>query len=1000
MTRAMNSRKPQQSRWWLGRPWTVSLAIVGSLILFYSVRSALLPESLTEEEISEELKQAAVSLQRQDLPRAKSVLDRISRSRSVSPDKLLKCAQLAVEVDEPQLANRFLENLGHSNRFHAESQYLRGVVAIRANLARSAERWWRAAVVTQPGFTPGWERLCQLYMTQLRGDDVRWSLAGLARCRRLTLDELVVLSTPFEPYYSADERLPVVQKYVEADHEDQISLAAMVRYELMNDRIDEALAALNSNPRDQESEVVASVRFDAEIRKGITPGRPENIAQSLNQIPVSTLRRQGLVAWNEGDWSTAAWCFRRYVSINRSDTEGLYKLGQSFERLQFTAAAEAALRLVKQNEELNNVVYRVRRTTHLPAAKLAPLICDIAIRLNQLGRDDEASLWLGYVAERIPDDLSWREAAATISRSQSAKSSQRRLDWDAIESVTIREPLFHQKVGSEKESDALLVAERRALFFDCQAEATVDFEFAAGGIGKKWLLETLGGGVAAFDYDGDGWPDLYFCQGGSLIEGTFSTTPDSPTDRLFRNLGNGRFQDVTAQSGLGDRNYSQGCAAGDFDNDGDADLFVANFGANAFYRNNGDGRFTEITTEAGLSGQRWHTSAAFADLDNDGDLDLFIATYVGEAFKVCRRPPNNIYSSCSPANYPAEFDVLLWNRGDGTFEDVSAKTGIQVPDGKGLGVLVADFNNDHRPDIYVTNDGTPNFLFQNEGNDAEGHPIFSEIGMRSGCALSGQGAAQAGMGIACDDFDDNGFLDLFTTNFFNECTTLYLNQGAGLFVDATRESGLIEPTRKKLGFGAQCIDFDLSSHPGVFVANGHIDDFGDRNEPWKMRPQLFATDGHGHFREMSQRAGPFFEREQLGRAAVRVDFNRDLKPDLIVSHLDRTAAILRNDLSTNVKSIAIDFVGTTSNRDGRGCRVIVTNGSRRRVYELVSGDGFLACNERRMIIGLGENFSEADLTVEWPSGLIEKIENLQENTAILLIEGRKSVRSHACKIQD
>lgn len=939
---------------------------------------------LTDAEINQEVKAAKQSLSQRDLSAVKTSLNRICRSSDLGADILLKCAQLAVEADEHGLADQFLLRLDSTGRFESESQFLRGAMKMKADLAGSAEKFWRAAVAKRSSFAVGWESLSQLYMTQIRPEDLKWALDGLSRCRRLTIDELVVMTAPFEPYYSADERLPIVDAYLKADPDDAYSLAAVARYLLMKDQATEALQRLEQHPQSASNDAVQAVRLDAELQKGVVPSQVALFEQPDPQP--GTIWCRGMIAWSRGDWNVAAIELRRYASVRPWDTEVLYKLGQSLERLQQKPAAEAAFRMVKRNEELNNLAFRIRKTTHLPILKLAPLIYDVSIKLGELGRYDDALLWLQFVAEKNPQAPGLNEAIATIVELRQSKVSVAGKDWSVVGDISLDNRAAQQVQAGPRSTDSADSPKGTALFTDCHAEVGIEFDYVSGSVGKKWLIETLGGGVAVLDFDNDGWPDLYFCQGGHLIEGQLKTQPDSPTDRLYRNLGNGRFQDVTSMAGLGDRNYSQGCAVGDFDNDGDSDLLVTNFGSNILYCNNGDGTFDEITATAGLSGERWHTSAAFSDLDGDGDLDLFIATYVKEAYKVCRRPDNS-YSSCSPSNYPAELDVLYCNQGDGTFTDISEKSGIRVENGKGLGVVIADLNNDLRPDIYVTNDGTPNFLFQNEGNDAEGYPVFSEIGVRAGCALSGNGLAQAGMGIACDDFDEDGSLDLLTTNFFNECSTLYLNQGAGLFVDATLQAGLVEPTRKKLGFGAQPIDFDLSSHSGVFVANGHIDDFGDRNEPWKMRPQLFASNGRGQFAEISQSSGQFFHREQLGRAVAKVDFNRDRKPDLVVGHLDRPVAILRNDRSGFMNSISVDLVGTRSNRDGRGCRIYVLMGDRTRMYEHTSGDGFLACNEGRMILGLGDDPSDYALRIEWPSGLTENYPDLPKNCTLTIIEG-------------
>jgi hypothetical protein len=459
---------------------------------------------------------------------------------------------------------------------------------------------------------------------------------------------------------------------------------------------------------------------------------------------------------------------------------------------------------------------------------------------------------------------------------------------------------------------------------------------------------------------------------------------------------------VTAAAGLGDTQYSQGCAAGDFDNDGFIDLAVANFGPNVLYHNNGDGTFSDVTAASGLSGEKWHSSLAFADLDRDGCLDLYVVTYVRDPYRVCRPAPDRIIT-CSPLNFEAEQDRLYHSKGDGTFEDLSAESGILAPDGKGLGIVVADLDNDGWPDIYIANDGTPNFLFKNE-TTAPGAPLrFEERGLVSGVAVSGAGASQAGMGIACADLDGDGLLDLYVTNFYDESGIFYHNQGEMLFADETSAARLLEPTRKFLGFGTQPLDFDLDGRPDLFIANGHIDDFGFRGEPWKMRPQLFFNLGAARFAEACGQIGQYFEGEYLGRGVARLDWNRDGRPDLAIVHQDRPAALLANETLETGSRVVLDLHGVHSNRDAIGARIALTVGGVTRTHEIVGGDGFFASNERRVIIGVGRMANPAalethhelsrveSLEIRWPSGRVDRWSDLPLDARLILVESRAPV---------
>jgi hypothetical protein len=519
---------------------------------------------------------------------------------------------------------------------------------------------------------------------------------------------------------------------------------------------------------------------------------------------------------------------------------------------------------------------------------------------------------------------------------------------------------------------------------DRHAQAGIEFQYDNGANGSKFLLESVGGGVAAFDYDADGWPDLYFTQGCPL-----PVAPGNEVwrDKMFRNCG-GTFRDVSERAGLGDAQYSQGCSAADFDNDGFVDLAVANFGTNVLYLNNGDGTFRDVTLSAGITGEHWSSSLAFADLDRDGNLDLYVVTYVSDAYRMCRHPR---IATCSPLNYKAEQDQLFRSRGDGTFEDVTLYSGIVADDGKGLGIVVADLDDDGWPDIYVANDGTPNFLFHNE-TASIGAPLrFVERGLSSGAGVSGSGNSQAGMGIACADLDGDGRLDLFVTNFYRESSTFYRNQGDLLFIDATRAARLDEPTRPFLGFGTQPIDVDLDGRLDLFIANGHIDDFSARGEPWKMRPQLFHNAGGATFIDVSRESGDYFTGEYLGRGVARLDWDRDGRADLAVVHQDRPVSLLRNETDQTGNRLVLDLHGVESNRDAIGARIAVTSGGTTRVHEICGGDGFFASNERRVISGLGSATTIERLEVRWPSGRIDEWADLPVNVALIVIEGRSPI---------
>jgi hypothetical protein len=443
-------------------------------------------------------------------------------------------------------------------------------------------------------------------------------------------------------------------------------------------------------------------------------------------------------------------------------------------------------------------------------------------------------------------------------------------------------------------------------------------------------------------------------------------------------------------TGLVDDQYSQGCAAADYDNDGFTDLAVANCGTNVLYRNNGDGTFTDFTRTSGIAGNHWSTSLGWGDIDLDGDLDLYVVNYVVDHLQPCRDRAGEIHL-CHPQTFEAEPDAMYVNHGDGTFEDILVDAGMAARHGRGLGLVIADLDDDGWPEIYVANDANPSFLFRNRGRTAEGGPRFVESGFPSGTAVNAAGNATAAMGVACADMDGDGRLDLYVSNFYQEADILYLNRGNLIFEDASRQAGIAEATRPVLGWGAQALDADLDGWPEIFVTNGHLDDLRDRGLPWKMPPQLFYNLQNGRFRGVSLESGEFFSREYLGRGVARADFNRDGLPDLVVVHHDRPVALLVNETPQAGHRLVVELHGVTCNRDAIGARLRVTAGGQAQILEICGGDGYAATNERRQVIGVGSANRIDELQVTWPGGHVQSWRDLPVDVALTVIEGRSPV---------
>jgi tetratricopeptide (TPR) repeat protein len=500
------------------------------------------------------------------------------------------------------------------------------------------------------------------------------------------------------------------------------------------------------------------------------------------------------------------------------------------------------------------------------------------------------------------------------------------------------------------------------------------------------MFQFSGGGVGVIDYDRDGWPDLYFTQGGRW------PVPDAnpPSDMLFRNRDGQSFENVSSLAGIIETDYSQGLTVGDIDCDGWPDLFIANVAGNRLFRNNGDGTFDDITPQIRLGENRWSTSVACADLNGDALPDLFVVNYLsGKDLldRICRQE-NGVPRSCTPHEFEAAEDQVLLNLGDGRFRDVSAEAGGIAPGGKGLGVVAADFDGTGRLSLFVANDTTGNFFFQNKTAHPGDAPKFEENAIVTGLAFDREGRSQACMGIAADDANGDEQLDLFVTNYFNEANTLYQRQPGLMFLDTTSEAGLTEPSLKQLGFGTQFLDADLDGWPDLIVTNGHVDDETARGVPLHMPTQFFRNRGNGRFAEVAAtQLGDWFKGKYLGRGLARLDWNRDGREDFAVNNLDSPAALLTNDSPPLGRYLAIELIGTVSAREPTGATIQVKTSTRSLSKQMTAGDGYMASNERRLTFGVGAD-EHVEVMIHWPSGRHDTFSGVRTEAAWLAIEGR------------
>jgi len=563
-------------------------------------------------------------------------------------------------------------------------------------------------------------------------------------------------------------------------------------------------------------------------------------------------------------------------------------------------------------------------------------------------------------------------------------------------------PRPQQKTTPPKE-DPSLTSDLGVTFLNVARESGLNAKTIYGGEHKnKYLLETTGCGVAFYDYDNDGWLDIFLVNG-TRLEGF--PAGSEPTSHLFRNNRDGTFTDVTAKAGIAHSGWGQGVCVGDYDNDGWDDLFVSYFGKNVLYHNNGDGTFTDVSQKAGVAGKgtRWNTGCAFVDYDRDGHLDLFVANYIDLDLATAPVPESGpcLYKSvmvaCGPPGLQGGKNILYHNNGDGTFTDVSEAAGILRANGTyGLGVLTADLDNDGWPDIYVANDSTASALYQNKKNGK-----FEDVAIEAGCALSPDGKPQAGMGISAADYDLDGNLDLVKTNFAGDTPSLYHNVGGANFEDATFTAGLGAHTQY-LGWGCGFFDVDNDGWPDILICNGHVYPEVEQLKTEAGYPQrklLYHNLHNGYFADVSLQVGPGISEPSASRGAAFGDFDNDGDIDVVVNTVNDYPQLLRCDSKLNHNWIKIRTIGTKSNRSGIGARLVCVthppaeSKPHQQIDEVRSGGGYFSQNDLRVHFGLGKAEKVDVLEIHWPSGQVDTLKEIKANQLIIVKEGAGITRT-------
>ena len=828
-----------------------------------------------------------------------------------------------------------------------------------------------------------WEGISPFFDQILRG-----------KCRG---DELLGLAAP-ERFFRADEHL------------EELGLAANPP-EIMI-RLADARRAIYEN-RQAEAEKLLREVIHVMPQLGEAQGRLGRIIydrgveaeflQWRGQLPSDAQNHpevwfvQGLQARRLGLIEGATRCFLETLYLSPNHLAANVQIAGCLDQQQ---QSELAKEFVQRAEKLANV----EALLNLLRKDVDPeLMKRVISACAELGRFWEAAGWT-YVLTHLPDvsssqthrDLkNWlhkvEQDPNQVSRQLNPAARLRRSD--------LREPRWGGALGSgnssiRREGNVPSHGTDKIpwSFQEETARVGISFNYFEGTTEEtrlQHIFNVVGGGVAAVDYDLDGLCDVYLAQANNWRD---PAPQPNFTDRLFRNV-DGRFVDVTVLAGTDDLSFSHGVTAGDFDQDGFSDLYIGNLGPNRLYRNNGDGTFNDVTAASNVAGNEWTTSSVFADFSGDGLPDLYVANYsvMEETAKKECKDNSGVQMACTPDMLTAEFHRLYLNEGAGRFRDITLESGMRIPNGRGLGLVAWDFGGDGHLGLFVANDTSPNFLFINAGTGEDGVPKFREEGAIRGVAYDADGNAQACMGVAAGDANGDGQLDMYITNFFGESDTLYMQKADGFFDDQTRPFTLRDAGFWTLGFGCQFADLDGDGWDDLISTNGHVDQRSSRGDEDRMPPQVFRNLQGKRFEEIpGTKLGPFFQKGYLGRGLATLDWNRDGKTDVAISHLHSPFALVTNLTKPSGTPLVIKLVGRTGTREPTGAVVRVQTDSRVMFRLLTAGDGYLSTNERRLAFSIPNGEQVNHLEVKWPSGTTQHWITVSSGQEVLLIEGRET----------
>ncbi len=966
-------------------PWRILIALTAC-----SAIALLVWRCLPSEEAL--ITRAKAALAQEQFAQARRDADWILWCWPRSTEALLIAGDACFHDQRPDDAIQYLDRLpGEGGKPVARGHMLAGSIHKDAGRLLVAEKHFRQASTWQPTRLEAHRELAHLLCLQER----RWEsvpyLLDLIKSREYTAEEFLLLC---DLEYNCADR-DEIDRYLELGSDDGGVLLAQACHAEEVGQSAEAERLLRRVIDDRPELLEAHARLGLLLHDRPQPFQAWRAALPANATshPLIWIAFAKWAAANNQRRS-AVRCYWEALKLDPNYRSACFQLGLLLAGSNENYAEPFRKRAgILNRMSRNGIVLWVYRRDATGMRQQIETAWESAELAKELGRYWEAAAYCQVIAKLAPGQ---RRAGDQRERllSELTSSSPRTLDIanPVLEVDLSHYPMPQWSAVATEDGRKITASTGGAIAFrDLSAEAGLQFSYVSGheeGVGRT-LYQGLGGGVGVIDYDNDGWPDLYLTQGTPHRRGE----PDAEfTDRLYRNLGNGRFEDVTVEAGLAENSYSHGVTVADYDNDGFSDLYIGNMGNNCLYRNNGDGTFVDVTRHSGISGNDWTTSCVMADLDGDTWPDIYDVNYVDfknkDPYVLCTTDRGAPRRACPPNAFDAGQDRFLRNLGNGRFADQTTQAGIVQPHGYGLGILVARVPDSEGLSVLVANDTTANFWFVRSPSMAAGG-LFDEKGVLSGLALDANGLPQGCMGIAAGDADGDGQLDMFVTNYLLETNTLYLGEQRQ-YVDSTRSSGLGSPSIKMVAFGTQFLDAQLDGLPDLIVANGHVDDFTYRDSPFKMRPQFFANQGAGRFAPVKAKSlGPYFRRQILGRGLARLDWNRDGKEDFVVSHLDEPAALMLNETADAGHFLAVELRGVISDRDAIGTIIRATCGGATYVRQLTAGDGYLASNQRQIVFGLGQCTEIEELTITWPSQSVQTFNNISADSHLLIVEGRE-----------